>query len=98
MNQLPFSAYDFFGCLSVGAAIAEQRPVRSLLLDLWSGAPIVVSIIPFGKICVDLHRFTPSRQFARPACSLRWTGEYKHGFDICQTFLQTRRFILSMCR
>src|SRR4029078_10679336 len=51
--------------LPVGAAVAEQMPVRTLSVDFRAGATFVSAIVPFAQVGIDLGCRTERRQLAR---------------------------------
>src|SRR5215467_3475246 len=66
---------DLRGRLAVGAAVAEEVPVRALGVDVLARAPFVAPVVPLEQICIDLGQIAEAGPLAGVGRALKRAGE-----------------------
>lgn len=74
--------------LAARNAIAKQRPVRPLTMDISGAASLIRAIIPFAQVGVDLRGFAQPGEFTCTPRTLQRTAEHQREVLSRQLWLQ----------
>jgi hypothetical protein len=66
---------DLIRCLSAGAAVAKNRPVRPGQTDFFCLEPLIFAIVPLDQVGLDVGTLAKPGQLAGFASALKWTSE-----------------------
>ncbi len=65
----PVCAFSYLrSCFAARASISEDVPVRSLKSDVGCSPPLVVPVVPLGRVSLNLNGTTEAGKFTRSPC------------------------------
>lgn len=86
------------GRFAIGGSVFEYRPPRLFAKDVFGELAFMVTVVPFGKVGLDLGDRRQGYQRAGLPCTFEWAGEHLTKWDLPQICSQVLSFIPTVFR